>query len=157
MIKISLFKIFKGKAVNLPIDMHDGYAYFTTDDGKFYIDALVDGALKRTLINPTVDTTGKVKSATTAEWAQQTSLTSEKDVIYVYIDHQTDDGKNIPGIKIGDGLAYVVDLPFVDTIYMKHITDTDIHITAEERIKWNKAITADAKSTDENLVFSLVS
>lgn len=157
MIKISLFKIFKGKAVNLPTDMHDGYAYFTTDDGKFYIDALVDGALKRTLINPIVDTTGKVKSATTAEWAQQTSLTSEKDVIYVYTDHQADDGKNIPGIKIGDGLAYVVDLPFVDTIYMKHITDTDIHITAEERTKWNKAITADAKSTDENLVLSLVS
>lgn len=157
MIKISLFKIFKGKAVNLPTDMHDGYAYFTTDDGKFYIDALVDGALKRTLINPTVDTTGKVKSATTAEWAQQTSLTSEKDVIYVYTDHQTDNGKNIPGIKIGDGLAYVVDLPFVDTIYMKHIADTDIHITAEERVKWNKAITADIKSTDENLVLSLVS
>lgn len=139
---MSLFKIFKGKAVNLPTDMHDGYAYFTTDDGKFYIDALVDGILKRTLINPTVDTTGKVKSATTAEWAQQTSLTSEKDVIYVYTDHQTEDGKNIPGIKIGDGLAYVVDLPFVDTIYMKHITDTDIHITAEERAKWNKVNSA---------------
>ena len=154
---MSLFKIFKGKAVNLPTDMHDGYAYFTTDDGKFYIDALVDGILKRTLINPTADTTGKVKSATTAEWVQQTSLTSEKDVIYVYTDYQTDNGKNIPGIKIGDGLAYVVDLPFVDTIYMKHIADTDIHITAEERVKWNKAITADVKSTDENLVLSLVS
>lgn len=122
--------------------MHDGYAYFTTDDGKFYIDALVDGILKRTLINPTDDATGKVKSATTAEWAQQTSLTSEKDVIYVYTDHQTDNGKNIPGIKIGDGLTYVVDLPFVDTIYMKHITDTDIHITAEERAKWNKVNSA---------------
>ena len=139
---MSLFKIFKGKAVNLPTDMHDGYAYFTTDDGKFYIDALVDGILKRTLINPTDDATGKVKSATVAEWAQQTSLTSEKDVIYVYTDHQTDDGKNIPGIKIGDGLTYVVDLPFVDTIYMKHITDTDIHITAEERAKWNKVNSA---------------
>ena len=139
---MSLFKIFKGKAVNLPTDMHDGYAYFTTDDGKFYIDALVDGILKRTLINPTDDATGKVKSATVAEWAQQTSLISEKDVIYVYTDHQTDDGKNIPGIKIGDGLTYVVDLPFVDTIYMKHITDTDIHITAEERAKWNKVNSA---------------
>ena len=122
--------------------MHDGYAYFTTDDGKFYIDASVDGILKRTLINPTDDATGKVKSATVAEWAQQTSLTSEKDVIYVYTDHQTDDGKNIPGIKIGDGLTHVVDLPFVDTIYMKHITDTDIHITAEERAKWNKVNSA---------------
>ncbi len=40
---------------------------------------------------------------------------------------------------------------------MKHITDTDIHITAEERTKWNKAITANVKSTDENLVLSLVS
>lgn len=51
MIKISLFKILKGKAANLPSALHDGWAYFTTDDGKFYIDSQTDGTLKRTLIN----------------------------------------------------------------------------------------------------------
>ena len=151
---MSLFKILRGKAVNLPSDMHDGYAYFTTDDGKFYIDAEVDGVLKRTLINPTGGSS-KVKSATTAQWATQTNLVSEKDVIYVYIDHQTNDGKNIPGIKIGDGLAYVVDLPFADEMYINHIANTDIHITTEERTKWNKAITASVEDS-ENLVLSTV-
>lgn len=149
---MSLFKIFKGKAANLPSDMHDGYAYFTTDDGKFYIDAEVDGALKRTLVNPT-----EVRSATTADWQIQTSLVSEKNVIYVYTDHQTNaNGIDVPGIKIGDGQAYVVDLPFLDSLYIDHINNTDIHITQEERVKWNSAITCDLKDMD-NLVLSHVS
>lgn len=100
-------------------------------------------------------------SRTKSDWDSDRTLISEKDVLYIYSDYKViqKDGQKIhlPGLKIGDGLAYVVDLPFVDTIYMKHITDTDIHITAEERTKWNKAITADVKSTDENLVLSLVS
>lgn len=36
---MALFKISKGIAANLPQTLHEGYCYFTTDDGKFYIDA----------------------------------------------------------------------------------------------------------------------
>lgn len=35
---MALFKISKGQAANLPNTYHEGYCYFTTDDGKFYID-----------------------------------------------------------------------------------------------------------------------
>ena len=35
---MALFKINRGVNANLPTARHDGYAYFTTDDGKFYID-----------------------------------------------------------------------------------------------------------------------
>ena len=35
---MALFKISKGLAANLPQTLHEGYCYFTTDDGKFYID-----------------------------------------------------------------------------------------------------------------------
>lgn len=35
---MALFKINKGLNANLPVPRHDGYAYFTTDDGKFWID-----------------------------------------------------------------------------------------------------------------------
>lgn len=41
---MALFKIFKGKSINLGADSNDtkktreGFAYFTPDDGKFYID-----------------------------------------------------------------------------------------------------------------------
>lgn len=148
---MSLFKVCRGKAANLPSDMHDGYAYFTTDEGSFYIDVEVDGSLKRTLINPSY-----VESDTSDQWAKKIGLISKKNTIYVYTDHQAKDGQDIPGIKIGDGLAYVIDLPFVDQIYIDHIANTDIHITKEERAKWNKAITANIADNDENLVLSTV-
>jgi len=35
---MALFKISKGEARNLPITYNEGYCYFTTDDGYFYID-----------------------------------------------------------------------------------------------------------------------
>ena len=53
---MSLFKIFRGNSSRISIDVtpfHDGYAYFSTDDGGFYIDAETDiGEQKRILINP---------------------------------------------------------------------------------------------------------
>ena len=36
--RLALFKIFKGESQNLPQNYNEGYAYFTIDDGKFYID-----------------------------------------------------------------------------------------------------------------------
>ena len=45
---MALFKIFKGNSANLPEEKHDGYCYFTTDDGIFYIDYLdADGTTLR--------------------------------------------------------------------------------------------------------------
>lgn len=45
---MALFKIFKGKSENLGQEgnttvINEGFAYFTPDDGKFYIDILNDG------------------------------------------------------------------------------------------------------------------
>ena len=79
-----------------------------------------------------------VISDTTANWTSKTSLISKKNVIYVYTDYKTnDDGKYIPGIKVGDGLAYVVDLPFIDELMWDHINDKDIHVTLMDKIFWN--------------------
>ena len=61
---MALFKIFRGSSSALPEGLHDGYAYFTTDDGKFYIDT----ATKRTLINPDPPAVDIIHSKTTAEW-----------------------------------------------------------------------------------------
>lgn len=49
---MALFKIFKGIKQNLPAVKTDGYAYFTTDDQKFYIDY---GTEQRALVNPNPD------------------------------------------------------------------------------------------------------
>lgn len=63
---------------------------------------------------------------TTAEWNALTTLVSELDTIYVYSDFKTVDGVNIPAVKIGDGLAYVVDLPFsTRAITQEQIDDWD--------------------------------
>lgn len=50
---MALFKIMRGSSSRLEsVEFHDGYAYYCTDDGSFYIDAVVSGENKRTKINP---------------------------------------------------------------------------------------------------------
>jgi hypothetical protein len=52
---MALFKILKGDSSRISTDVtpfHDGYAYFTPDDGGFYIDSEDDGEQKRHRINP---------------------------------------------------------------------------------------------------------
>lgn len=78
---------------------------------------------------------------TTANWDSQTTLVSEADTLYIYTDHQRDSGGHaIAGIKAGDGLAYVVDLPFTDAIATEHIANSSIHITSSERSTWNNHV-----------------
>ena len=93
---------------------------------------------------------------TTAGWAAQGSLVSEANTLYIYTDYQQDsEGNDIPGIKIGDGNAYLVDKPFLDTVYYEHVNDTDIHITAEEREFWNNKVRCYYSPTnDETVIFT---
>lgn len=86
-----------------------------------------------------------VLSDTTENWNKQASLISEFNTIYVYVDHQTktdEEGKEIwiPGIKIGDGKAYLIDLPFSDELMIAHINDLGIHVTPEEKEFWNNKV-----------------
>mgnify|MGYP003414493247 CR=1 FL=1 len=50
---MALFKPFRGSRVSLDAQpLHDGYAYFCTDDGTFHIDHIdSDGNLQRKQIN----------------------------------------------------------------------------------------------------------
>jgi len=82
----------------------------------------------------------EVITHTTAEWAQLTSLVSEKGVIYVWSDYKTEGGVTYPGMKIGDGLAYVVDLPFMTE-----------PITSAQITKWDNKVSVDING--ENLIF----
>ena len=93
---------------------------------------------------------------TVAGWAAQSSLVGQVNTIYVYTDYQEDeDGNQIAGIKIGDGNAYLIDKPFLDTIYWEHVNDTDVHITAEERAFWNNKVRCFYSLTDnETVVFT---
>lgn len=55
---MAIFKFLKGDSSRISMDItpfHEGYAYFTPDDGDFYIDAIVNGEQKRIRINPNSD------------------------------------------------------------------------------------------------------
>lgn len=91
---------------------------------------------------------------TTAVWDSQLTLVSKPNTLYVYTDRQIDSGGNvIAGIKVGDGNAYVIDLPFIDSVVMEHISDSDIHITSAERNFWNNKVSCYYTGTDQ-LIFT---
>lgn len=90
---------------------------------------------------------------TTAGWAAQSGLVGQANTIYIYTDYQEDgDGNPIAGIKVGDGNAYLIDAPFLDTVYLEHINDTDIHVTPAEKEFWNNKVRCFYSLTDEDTV-----
>jgi hypothetical protein len=87
----------------------------------------------------------EIISNTTEAWNSNPRLMSVKDVIYVYTDYKVVGGRPVPGIKVGDGLAYVVDLPFVAA---------GSYITKEQIDFWNdKCSVAIDPEDPEHLIF----
>lgn len=93
---------------------------------------------------------------TVEEWTEQASLITIKDAFYIYTDYQQDDeGNDVPGIKIGDGTSYLIDMPFISEPYDDHIRNKIIHITQEERNKWNDKVRCYMDVNNiENLIFT---
>lgn len=84
----------------------------------------------------------KVLYADTASWNSQPQLVSQVGVIYIYSDYKKDtEGNNIPGLKVGDGNAYLIDVPFLTKLIDAHILDNIRHITSSERDSWNNKVT----------------
>ena len=95
----------------------------------------------------------------TQNWEAQTTMISEAGAIYIYSDYSEVDGKKVPAIKIGDGKAYLADLPFASqellSLLTDHINDRTVHITAQEREFWNNKVTSVLDRSDaENLVLT---
>ena len=86
----------------------------------------------------------EIISNTTEAWNSNPGLVSVKDIVYVYTDHTIVDGQAVPAIKIGDGVTYVVDLPFVGG---------DTAITQDQIDFWNDKVSAIIDPDDpENLI-----
>lgn len=99
--------------------------------------------------------TDKVRVDTTEGWNSLTGYISEEGVVYIYSDYkQNEDGENIPGFKVGDGLAYLADLPFSDDLMERHIRNQDIHVTLAEKQFWNNKVRAYHEGNTENIVFT---
>ena len=101
----------------------------------------------------------RLKHDTTANWNNARGFIPMAGEIIIYDDYQVKTWQveeygeivtkteNIPGIKIGDGQAYVQDLPFVDKDLreklMTHINNIDIHTTLAEKLFWNNKVNVD--------------
>ena len=75
----------------------------------------------------------EVYSKTKEEWDAQPTLVSKKDTLYIYTDHRSVNDVLVPGIKVGDGVTTVVNLPFTD----------DSIISEDERETWNEKVSAE--------------
>lgn len=98
----------------------------------------------------------RVLYATTATWNSQPQLISAQGFIYIYSDYrQNEQGQNVPAMKVGDGNAYLIDMPFSDELLYEHLADNIRHITQQEREFWNNKVrcfTSDIQ--DDVLVFT---
>lgn len=98
-----------------------------------------------------IDGRVKLKRNTTAYWNAATGFVPLEGEPIIYTDWKdtgrtTQGGTPIyqPGVKIGDGEAYVQDLPFIDEILanqlIEHINDRELHIQPGEREFWNNKL-----------------
>lgn len=142
----------KGEAIIYSADSAHPFSRLKVGDGNSYINEL-----------PFIDAStigGKsILIDTTANWnAKLTFIPKQGDLIFYSDKAINNNGANIPGVKIGDGLAYCVDLPFVgDEIFSalnSHTSNTVVHITAEERTKWNNKINCADSVDNETLILN---
>ena len=96
----------------------------------------------------------RIKYGTTEYWNEH-PIQTEQGYIYIYSDYKQLDNEDIPGIKIGDGNAYLADLPFIDSIYAQHIVNTVIHISQSDRDFWDDKVTCFIDPNNNNkLIFT---
>lgn len=127
------------------------YTDYTTKDGVKY-PALKVGDGNAHVVDLPFFTSGSSSSQiiahTVAEWDELGGMKSEYGTIYIYSDYAQHEGVDIPAMKIGDGNAYVADLPFFYTI-----GSSQPYITYEDVDRWNNKVAPKIDETDpENLI-----
>lgn len=103
-------------------------------------------------------------SKTKEEWNSDITFLSEKNVLYIYSNFKVF-SKNeqeeiyLPGLKIGDGKSYLIDLPFlndfdnnIEKVLLDHISNNNIHISDQQRNFWNNKLNYELQ--DETLILN---
>lgn len=100
----------------------------------------------------------KIRINTTANWDADKSYVPDAGVLIIYTDGATEDDKPVPKIKVGDGNAYLIDLPFSDadikTAIEEHIANQTIHINDNERANWNDKVSISVNQANEEIIFT---
>ena len=103
--------------------------------------------------------TARLTIHTTDYWTTNIDYVPSAGEIIVYSDKTVIDGVTYPGVKIGDGKAYCVDLPFLNEdannmiieMLNNHINDTSAHVVPGERETWNNKVSCSIQG--ERLIF----
>ena len=138
------------------------WKYKDEDNSKWRLLLDIDSIINNKIAQLTSNS-AKINYDTTENWNSRVDLISELGTIYYYEDYYTEideNGNEIkkPGVKIGDGMAYLIDLPFVNDHFdfYDHINNNNIHITQDERLFWNnKCRVDDSYINNENLIFTI--
>ena len=145
------FKVGRGTAASLPSKLIDGFIWFTTDTGKLYIDAPINGELKRTLINPDVDIDGLEDLVQIYYDVEDQNQVSRKNSLYIF-----NQAVRAPRIKIGDGSSLIKDLVYLDSDLNEHEENLTIHTSSVEKAKWNNKLGIDYSAIgEEEVIFTL--
>lgn len=117
---------------------------------KKYLDSQGTAFLWSKIKNIKLDNTLVYESKTVEEWNSDRNLISQKGTLYIYSNYKVikDEDDNeifLPGIKLGDGKAYLIDLPFLNTDpfdeqILDHINNNVIHVSLEDRRFWNNKL-----------------
>lgn len=103
-------------------------------------------------MSATVNTRLQLKRDTTQHWNEALGFIPLEGEIIIYNDYTTIQKEvngvvktvKVPAIKVGDGMAYVQDLPFVNEDLreqlLNHIENPDIHVTLQEKLFWNNKL-----------------
>ena len=150
------------KAINFIPKQGEVIIYSTDDAHPFSRLKVGDGFT--TVINlPFIDAATlngrNIEVDTKENWLRKNNYIPKSGDIIIYLNKDTviENGQNIniPGIKIGDGLAYAIDLPFLGDEIMaqlqEHLNDMVIHITNSERIFWNNKLNCEYNVEEEVL------
>ena len=100
----------------------------------------------------------RTKIDTTANWEAAIDFVPLKGEIIIYSDYSSEEVGGvtyyIPNFKVGDGLAYAVDLPFVSDDLRKtltgHIDDMTVHVTQADREFWNNKVRCYMNTVQDN-------
>ena len=159
-------KFFKGTSEQYNSIIPNMYTfYFLTDVDKVYLGDIEisnrDIAERIEYLNIMLGKKANIEMKTTAEWNENRSMIGQENTFYIYTDRdQKEDGEgniiNIPGIKVGDGRAYLIDLPFVDDLLLTHINNLDIHVTLADKAFWSNKLNVDDEQQiiDNSLIFN---
>ena len=141
---------------NNPI-LRAGEMSYVTDLGKCKIGDGVTHWINLPYFLLETDAASNIVIKTKEAWELFDKVKSQKGKIYVYAENDPNLNSS-PLIKIGDGLAYICDLPFITDDLSKqlndHIQNEQIHISQIEREFWNNKITCYLSSENqEQIVF----